>query len=39
MDWSVERMKKKIRTMSYSEKLELLDWLNVWWEYQKGDEQ
>jgi hypothetical protein len=25
--------------MSYSEKLELLDWLNVWWEYQKGDEQ
>ena len=35
---SVEKMKKKIRKMSYHEKLELMDWLNGWYSYLKEEE-
>jgi len=38
VDWRVEKMKKRIRKMSYKEKLELMDWLNAYYAYRKGEE-
>ena len=32
-------MKKQIRKMSYKEKLQLMDWLNAWYAYNKEVEQ
>jgi len=39
INMSVERMKKKIRKMSYREKLELMDWLNAYYAYRKQGEE
>jgi hypothetical protein len=36
---SVTKIKKKIRKMSYKKKLELMDWLNAWYAYNKEVEQ
>ena len=35
---NVEKLKRKIRKMEFYQKIELMDWLNGWYESVKADE-
>jgi hypothetical protein len=39
IDMKVEKLKRKVRKMTFRQKVELMDWLNTWYSYLKEEEE
>ena len=39
IDMKVEKLKKKLRKMKYHQRIELMDWLNAWYAFDKEREE
>ena len=39
IDMKVEKLKRKIRKMSYWQRIELMDWLNTWYSAIKEEQE